>query len=662
MSSSRLRRVMIVVSAVLLVMQLVSGIPVRAQDSATPVAEEIATDIVVDPVETPQPGESESAESTPETVVEPSDVPATPEAEDPIETPAAETDEFELANGEPVFRFVSVDCVTGAFVMEITYPNPAAPNTHFVAVNLEIRSVATDGLRYTRTLFNVIGYEAPGLYASNFTFVPAEGGVNEVRLSASAFGETPSITCVTPDLPIVRFTSLDCTTGTATFSSTGAINKDGELLAEWHDPSYDYVSTPVDDIPSAGSYGFVFGVTLDEHAEFVVSLVINRVTAARFTCTEETPTYSAFGPPGPNPQVTFSALEGFVGDVITYQVSDFPPDAPLQVVLGTMPGQDLNVLTNATTNASGVASGSFVVPAVHGSPTHNFRIAVDFRIIPGLGSTEFFSRSPGTFDLQTRFTLPEGKVSRNQVMTGEISGAPLPGSNPPVHFYTGSSFETIGSLDVENDSTGTFSFTIPANATYGKHRIIIGNGGGSVDVYFSVSPKVDLKTYRTTVNNSVAFSLVGFAKNRPLTVTWKRPGGSTLVVYTGQTNPYGEAEGSFKVPGTEGGPANQIIFNASTVTRTVAFDVAPRIKLIPGTGTRGGSVEVSLRGFTKGESVRIRWKIGSSFVLLTTVTVSNTGSGNYNVTIPANAAIGANSVRADGTVWRQQTNAFIVTG
>ncbi|MCC6943114.1 MAG: hypothetical protein IT335_00975 [Thermomicrobiales bacterium] len=662
MLSSRMRRFMIVAFTALLVIQLVSGIPVRAQDSATPVAEEIATEVVVDPAEALQPIEQETADSTPESVAEPNEGPATPDANEPVETPASGDDEVELANGEPVFRFVSVDCLTGEFTMEITHPNPDAPADHYVTVTVEVRSVATGSLRDVRTLYNIIIYQTPGVFTRSFPSLPAEGGVSEIRLSASDFGEDPTISCQTPDHPIVRLTSVDCTTGELTFSSTGAINKVAYVTAQWTEPSNDYTLTNVYGILGPGTYDVDFGTTLDDHPAFVVTLAINYFRADSFECSEETPTYTVFEPAGPNPQVTFNYLYGYVGAVINYQVSDFPPNAPLQVVLGTMPGDDLIVPTNATTDASGIASGSFTIPAVHGSATHNFRIAVGFELMPGLGSTEFFSLSPGAFNLMTMFNLPTGKVQPGQLISGEITGAPLPGPNPPVRFYHGESFVEIGSIDLIDDSIGTFSFEVPMDAAYGGHRIDIGTGVGFLDVYFKIPPMVELFTTRTTVNNSVGFALAGFAKNRPLTVTWKRPGGSTVVVYNGQTSPYGEAVGYFKVPATEGGPANRIIFTASSVTRTVAFDVAPRIKLIPGSGTRGGTVEVSLRGFTKGEAVRIRWKIGSSFVLLTTVTLSNTGSGNYIVTIPSNAPIGPNSVRADGTVWRQQTNAFVVSG
>jgi hypothetical protein len=71
-------------------------------------------------------------------------------------------------------------------------------------------------------------------------------------------------------------------------------------------------------------------------------------------------------------------------------------------------------------------------------------------------------------------------------------------------------------------------------------------------------------------------------------------------------------------------------------------------------------VNVSLRGYGKNETIRIRWKVGNAWVVVATVKASNTGSANVNVTVPANAPAGANSVRGDGTINRQQTNAVTV--
>jgi hypothetical protein len=97
-------------------------------------------------------------------------------------------------------------------------------------------------------------------------------------------------------------------------------------------------------------------------------------------------------------------------------------------------------------------------------------------------------------------------------------------------------------------------------------------------------------------------------------------------------------------------------------TASATFTIKPRIKLIPSSGLeRGDTVNVSLRGFAANETVRVRWKNGSSWVQLAQIVTSSTGSKNVNVTVPNFAAIGTNSVRGDGNKGAAaQTNAVTV--
>jgi hypothetical protein len=68
---------------------------------------------------------------------------------------------------------------------------------------------------------------------------------------------------------------------------------------------------------------------------------------------------------------------------------------------------------------------------------------------------------------------------------------------------------------------------------------------------------------------------------------------------------------------------------------TTTFTVIPRIKVRPNvTHQRGETVDISLRGYAKYETVAIRWKKGSSWVKIAEVKTSSTGSANINVTVP----------------------------
>jgi hypothetical protein len=173
---------------------------------------------------------------------------------------------------------------------------------------------------------------------------------------------------------------------------------------------------------------------------------------------------------------------------------------------------------------------------------------------------------------------------------------------------------------------------------------------------------VSVSPTRTTVNTTVTYNASGFPANTPLAITWKRLSGSTIDIATVQTNGAGAVSGTFRVPATPGGPNQQIIFKAGSVSKTVLFEVAPRIKVNTDPAIRGQVADVSLRGYDKKETVRIRWLNGTTWVQVATVVTSNTGSANVNVVVPAWAPTGLNSVRGDGTVNRQQTNVVNVQG
>jgi hypothetical protein len=174
---------------------------------------------------------------------------------------------------------------------------------------------------------------------------------------------------------------------------------------------------------------------------------------------------------------------------------------------------------------------------------------------------------------------------------------------------------------------------------------------------------VAINPSRGTVNTNVYFNVTGFPHNAPIQISWRRLSGS-VYDFPGPyfTNNNGSLTGTLKVPATPGGPGQLVTFRSGNVSRTVAFEVAPRIKVNTNPAVRGQLADVSLRGYAKNESVRIRWKKGSSWVTLATVTTSNTGSANVNVRVPTWAPNGLNSVRGDGTHFRQQTNVVKVQG
>jgi hypothetical protein len=176
------------------------------------------------------------------------------------------------------------------------------------------------------------------------------------------------------------------------------------------------------------------------------------------------------------------------------------------------------------------------------------------------------------------------------------------------------------------------------------------------------SPNVTISPIRATVNNWVNFQIVGYPQSADVQITWRRLSGSTIDMGIVKTNVYGKSSGMFRVPATPGGPGQQITFTSGSVSKTVSFEVAPRIKVNTDPAVRGQLADVSLRGYARNETVTIRWKKGLTWVTLATVVTSNTGSANVPVLVPLWALDGYSLVRGDGTVFRQQTNVVNVQG
>lgn len=263
---------------------------------------------------------------------------------------------------------------------------------------------------------------------------------------------------------------------------------------------------------------------------------------------------------------------------------------------------------------------------------------------------------------------PRIRVVPTTVMPGQVVSISVTGfgATQPVkvRWLVGSKWTTVGTITTEGDGSGSMQVAVPANAVAGANKVRGDSSShaaqtGAVTVTAPGPATAVLSPTRGIVNSTVSFTLTNFTPNSTVSVTWRRPGGSSASMGSVTISNSGTGAGSFPVPGTTGG-INTVLFSNGTTTISSQFEVAPRIKVSPAAVSPGDTVDVSLRGYGKGETIRIRWLVNGSWVTVATVKASNTGSANTAVTVPANASAGANSVRGDGTVYRQQTNAVTV--
>ncbi|MFL5758544.1 MAG: hypothetical protein ACJ789_02330 [Thermomicrobiales bacterium] len=168
-------------------------------------------------------------------------------------------------------------------------------------------------------------------------------------------------------------------------------------------------------------------------------------------------------------------------------------------------------------------------------------------------------------------------------------------------------------------------------------------------------PEATISATTGTVNSTVAYQLKQYPLQVAVAAKWDGASIATI-----STTKEGTAAGTLLVPAAPMG-THKLTFTYGHWIAAKTFTVKPRIKLSPSIGLkRGQTVNVSLRGYAKYETVNIRWKNGSSFTQIAHVTTSGTGSANVSIKVPSFAIIGTNSVRGDGSYGHAQTNAVTV--
>jgi hypothetical protein len=165
-------------------------------------------------------------------------------------------------------------------------------------------------------------------------------------------------------------------------------------------------------------------------------------------------------------------------------------------------------------------------------------------------------------------------------------------------------------------------------------------------------------SYTGTVNSHVEYELHKFAIGVTVNVKFN---GTTIDSVV--TNADAEGIGDFVIPAKPKG-TYPLEFKYGHWVANGSVTVVPRIKIIPSEDiARDQTVNVSLRGFKAGETVRIRWKKGTGWYQIAQVVTSSTGSKNIDVKVPKFVPNGDTSVRGDGNLGASaQTNAVSVFG
>lgn len=211
-------------------------------------------------------------------------------------------------------------------------------------------------------------------------------------------------------------------------------------------------------------------------------------------------------------------------------------------------------------------------------------------------------------------------------------------------FSTGSSIEGTASYRIQFHRSRTRTAT--ATQTQGTGATCIP----------ALPPAASLSARQGAVGTGLGYTIQYFPIGAKVNLRWDKLNLGTVL-----TDSAGRLNSSFVVPETTLG-VHTVRWFTGTWSVTAQYTVEARIKASPSRIARGQTLAISLRGYAAGETVRIRWKRGSSWVEVARVTTSAVGSANLSVIVPAWAPDGPASIRGDGTQGRAQTNGVTVAG
>jgi len=209
----------------------------------------------------------------------------------------------------------------------------------------------------------------------------------------------------------------------------------------------------------------------------------------------------------------------------------------------------------------------------------------------------------------------------------------------------------------------TFAMLIPT-ATAGAHMVTISDGVNSVNVPFTIIPKVTISPMKGPVGTAATVTGSGFAAGYTVSVyVGGKPLGSALSDSTGAVTVAGA------IPTLDAGAqavtGQDLAGYSTTVATQAAFTVTPTLILTPVTGLGGSYASVSGSGFEAGDTVSmyfagVPWLNPASAPYTFTADVDGK-IGPANLVVPAAAAAGTTEVKAEDASTNTATANFTVT-
>jgi hypothetical protein len=509
------------------------------------------------------------------------------------------------------------------------------------------------------------------------TLSPTSGIVSSsTTATGTGFAATSTIT-MTWDVS----TSLTCTVGTVTTSSSGGFSctfsvppavhgahtvtaSDGTNSASATfsvnaslslNPTSGSVGTSVVATGAGYAAGVGFSVTWSPGAGLLCSG--STTTLGAFSCTFSVPpavmgSHTVTGTDASsnaatttftvNPSVSLSPTSGIVGSTTTVTGAGYPASTSYAV---TYDGASVSCTPSGSTSATGDFACTITVPA---SPAG----ANTVDGTAGAGSAS------ATFTVLPSLTLnpTSGDVGSSVTATGTGFAA---GSS--VSFsWDASTVLTCTGGPVTTSSAGGFActFDVPA-AVKGGHSVAAKDAASnSASATYTVDQSITLSPNFGFVGSSVTVQGSGFAGTSAYTVTWS-PGSVVLCPASAgpTTNALGSFSCTFTVPPAVEGAHTVSASDAVPNTATATFTVHSSLALTPGSGIVGSSVTATGNGFGGALPITVTWSPSGS--LCPSTGSNSTGYFQCSFIVPA-AVHGFHMVSASDSAPNTATASYFV--
>ncbi len=270
------------------------------------------------------------------------------------------------------------------------------------------------------------------------------------------------------------------------------------------------------------------------------------------------------------PQVTLSALSGYVGDQVTVSGTGFNADSTVTIYF------DSTSVGTATTDSSGIfTNATFTVPeSYRGSYT--------------VKGSDISGDSPSInfITLQKITVTPASGVDGDQITISGTGFAP----NSNITFYWDNASVSVDTITTNANGSFTNNTFIIPSCPRGSHTVkvrdILNN---FADTTFTiVGQKITITPATGASGTTVAVTGTGFSAKAPITIIY-----DTIQVATATTDISGTFEATFIVPKSKYGPHDITISDGTdTITQvfTMESDAPPiPVPLLPETGTKAKS-------------------------------------------------------------------------